>query len=1292
MRNLKNSCTLLVRIFVPLAIAGPAVGPLDAAPKVQPLTAAQAKEYKLDTSFYKKATVVQDILIATSDRVSDYAHLEAAYLFDKIMQSIDADVAQRIRDRKVLCILIGADELTSDLPQFATDKTGRERDFYNWRQRGFLSWIDGRPTVVFAEEDVLEYEDGMQDESILIHEFGHVIHGAGFDKPLQDRLTAAFERARASGIWMDGRAAQRFRRVKSAEPVSLLDALVKSFPDERPEMLKKYLDKGDILVNGKPTNSNVKVTKEDKVLIVFGGPKECYAHKNRSEYWAEGVQCWYDTNRTMDHDHNHIHTREQLKTYDPALAKLCEDVLGDTPWRFVSPRERAGQDHLAGYDPATAPKVVDPEFIKNAANDYYDKYWKDYWQRLRDKHALSRELTAEGVPALAKATREKGRAVQGAVLFAQQKLGCVNCHGPEAKDLLGPDLTTLDKEATDEYLVEALLEPSKAIRKGFETVTVDTVDGKSLSGRIVAQTPDNLLLRESTGDRRLITLAGSDVDEIVPSTKSAMPDGLMDQLNNRQEFLDLVRYLMEIASAGPLGAEKMVYHPGGGTLNEELRGLVLLDDLNCASCHGDITTQSNIPPKRAPNLAWAGGRIDPAYIERFIADPAQVKPRTTMPNVMSGLNPDERREEATAITHYIVSLSERSFVAEPLDPAAAARGRELFHSVGCVACHSPRNDDGSERLPNSSVPLGSLEDKYNIAGLVDLIENPLAVRPSGRMPNMRLTHWEARDIAHYLLSTTTAASEPNGETKPAESFRLDSALAEQGQRRFVQLGCSQCHAVAEAKAERNYPPLTLARANEGCLSDKPGDWPQYRLDEPQRKAIRAALGRASKALTATDQIKLTLVTFRCVACHQRDNLGGVSAERDEYFQTTNENLGPQGRIPPQLTGVGAKLQPKWMREVLVRGRAIRPYLKTRMPQYGTDNVAHLVDLFQQTDNLPAVDFATVKDQKQMREAGHELAGNTGLNCIACHTFQFKPAATMPAVDLTEMTERLRKEWFYHYLREPQRFNLNTVMPSFWPRGRAIRKDILDGDDAQQIEALWQYLSDGRQARVPKGLVREPIELVATDEAVMLRRSYPGVGKRGIGVGYRRHVNLVFDAEQMRLATIWKGKFAETSGVWTGQGHGNVHPLGTDVISFAPGPDLDDAKRPWPVDEGRPPKHRFQGYSLDDEQRPTFRYRYDGIDVEDYPLDVIDADSQQAYIQRTVTVISDRQRSDIAFRAAGGENITAEGGGTFLIDNKHRIHVDDQHTANIVDAPGGKQFRIPLDVPRGRSTLVLQYRW
>jgi len=358
--------------------------------RVKPLTEIQAKEYKLDREFYKKATLVQNILIVTSEKVADLTHLETAYQFDMLMRSIKPGIAEAIRKKRVLCLLIGHNEFTSQLPQFTTDKKGEELDFYNWRQRGFLTRIGSRPTVVFAEEDVMEYEGGMKLESILIHEFGHVVHGAGFDEALQKRLTRTFENVSKSGIWNDGRAAQRYRRIKNDEPVSLFAALKNSFPNESPKLIRKCLDSGDILVNGKKTNAKIKVNKDDKVIIVFGGPKRCYASRNRAEYWAEIYQCWYNTNRTMDHDHNHIYTREQLIKYDPMGAKLCEDVLGKSEWRFVSPRLRAGKKHLKDYDPAKAPRVEDLPHIKKAANDYYDKYWEDFWQRLYDKHELKR--------------------------------------------------------------------------------------------------------------------------------------------------------------------------------------------------------------------------------------------------------------------------------------------------------------------------------------------------------------------------------------------------------------------------------------------------------------------------------------------------------------------------------------------------------------------------------------------------------------------------------------------------------------------------------------------------------------------------------------------------------------------------------------------------------------------------------------------------------------------------------------------------------------------------------------
>lgn len=357
---------------------------------VAPPTAEQVAFYELDTDFYTKSILVQDILIATSSNVSDYALKESAYLFDKMLSSINPAVAQRVRDEKVLCLLIGATEQISELPQFKTDKTGEALDFYNWRKRGFLSRlnIDGRrqPVVVFAEEDVLEYPDGMQDESILIHEFGHVVMFQGFDEEQMKRVTEAYENAKEQGLYQDGYAAQRFRRVQGDKPVRLLDALTKAFPDQPRSLFVACLEGGDITVNGKPTTPYIMVNGDDNILIHFGGPRGTYAIKNRGEYWAEIFQAWYDTNRTMDHDHNHIHTREQLKEYDPVGAALCEEIMGDHDWRFISPLSRVGEGHLKGYDPSKAPTIETLPSVREAGLDFFDKLWAPYWERLAKKY------------------------------------------------------------------------------------------------------------------------------------------------------------------------------------------------------------------------------------------------------------------------------------------------------------------------------------------------------------------------------------------------------------------------------------------------------------------------------------------------------------------------------------------------------------------------------------------------------------------------------------------------------------------------------------------------------------------------------------------------------------------------------------------------------------------------------------------------------------------------------------------------------------------------------------------
>ena len=97
-----------------------------------------------------------------------------------------------------------------------------------------------------------------------------------------------------------------------------------------------------------------------------------YAASNHHEYFAEGVQSWFDNNRQDDHDHNHVNTRKELREYDPALAALCEEVFGDTELVYTKPARRL-RGHLEGYDPATAPTFKWPERTREAQQDIMRK-------------------------------------------------------------------------------------------------------------------------------------------------------------------------------------------------------------------------------------------------------------------------------------------------------------------------------------------------------------------------------------------------------------------------------------------------------------------------------------------------------------------------------------------------------------------------------------------------------------------------------------------------------------------------------------------------------------------------------------------------------------------------------------------------------------------------------------------------------------------------------------------------------------------------------------------------------
>jgi putative heme-binding domain-containing protein len=138
----------------------------------------------------------------------------------------------------------------------------------------------------------------------------------------------------------------------------------------------------------------------------------------------------------------------------------------------------------------------------------------------------------------------KGDAGRGEKLFNnRERSKCIVCHLKGEKGVrLGPDLTWIGAIRSERDLLEAIVFPSASIARYHEVVNVLTKDGRAVSGLLVKETVDKMLLSSAEGVVQ--SVAYLEIEEARYSNVSLMPEGL-DQLLKPEEIADLVAYLKE---------------------------------------------------------------------------------------------------------------------------------------------------------------------------------------------------------------------------------------------------------------------------------------------------------------------------------------------------------------------------------------------------------------------------------------------------------------------------------------------------------------------------------------------------------------------------------------------------------------------------------------------------------------------------------------------------------------------------------------------------------------------------
>ncbi len=255
-------------------------------------------------AFYKKEVWARGLPILGSGDVSDDALLEANHIV-RHMFAYRHDILMAMIDGGVRLVVVGAEEKLADIPELKSARATEDK-----ASRVF-SYSPDLKIIAVGEENLLNNDgDSHAGESILVRELARALHAATGLRPVDEVLEKALEQYKT--VTREKRSSVRILRSKiGVKPID------KRFDDTLKELHKKATDKGLW--------------------------KNTFAAKSHGEYWAEGVQCWFDANREGGNSHNKVNTRAELEKYDPGLAAVVAQVFCHAmrvDWRYQQPATR----------------------------------------------------------------------------------------------------------------------------------------------------------------------------------------------------------------------------------------------------------------------------------------------------------------------------------------------------------------------------------------------------------------------------------------------------------------------------------------------------------------------------------------------------------------------------------------------------------------------------------------------------------------------------------------------------------------------------------------------------------------------------------------------------------------------------------------------------------------------------------------------------------------------------------------------------------------------------------------
>ena len=438
-------------------------------------------------------------------------------------------------------------------------------------------------------------------------------------------------------------------------------------------------------------------------------------------------------------------------------------------------------------------------------------------------------------------------------------------------------------------------------------------------------------------------------------------------------------------------------------------GLTLIEKNGCNGCHTIETYPSR--RKAGPDLSRINEKVNKKWAGNWIKDPRSFRHNTRMPSFFNQENNSDPEsikrndtEIATIVEYLFQNGEKKNTNNDHKYRGNSDSGAQLFDVVGCKGCHiiepnpenlpveTTLNDVLKQQGPNL-IGLGS---KTTANWIFNWLKNPSEYWHDTRMPNLRLSDTEAKDLTAYLLSFENAQFEGkdavliNAEAldeitlgwlgkkymekesvSRLEKMDYNEKVGYVADKSIRYYGCYGCHNIpgyenakpigTELTVEGSKPIDKLDFGFQHDLEESNHSWFSTKLKTPRIFDVGKVVANEDKLrmpnfnlkpeeieaiVTAIlgftdDKVGESMLASKLVPDPQifegrkliRDNNCHGCHIIDGFGGQIAENYRAPEYAPPNLNTEGAKVQPDWLFSFFHNPSIIRPNLQVRMPSF-----------------------------------------------------------------------------------------------------------------------------------------------------------------------------------------------------------------------------------------------------------------------------------------------------------------------------------------------------------------------